>query len=72
MPQLGTYGSVRGVPGNRHPYRYRRQPRKLNVSGLHRLASRGQLVSSKQAATWGPSIRGVPCPGLPESPAILS
>jgi len=35
MPKLGTYGSVRGVPGNRHPYRdqggsnfnRRRQPR---------------------------------------------
>ena len=25
MPQLGTYGSVRGVPGNRHPYRDRRK-----------------------------------------------
>jgi hypothetical protein len=25
MPQLGTYGSVRGVPGNRHPYRDRQQ-----------------------------------------------
>ncbi len=21
MPESGTYGSVRGVPGNRHPYR---------------------------------------------------
>ena len=21
MPELGTYGSVRGVPGNGHPYR---------------------------------------------------
>ena len=25
MPKLGTYGSVRGVPGNRHPYRDRGQ-----------------------------------------------
>ena len=25
MPESGTYGSVRGVPGNRHPYRDRRQ-----------------------------------------------
>ena len=23
MPKSGTYGSVRGVPGNRHPYRDR-------------------------------------------------
>lgn len=23
MPSLGTYGSVRGVPGHRHPYRDR-------------------------------------------------
>ena len=26
MPESGTYGSVRGVPGNRHPYRDRGQP----------------------------------------------
>ena len=26
MPESGTYGSVRGVLGNRHPYRDRRQP----------------------------------------------
>lgn len=26
MPESGTYGSVRGVPGNRHPYRDRQQP----------------------------------------------
>lgn len=25
MPKLGTYGSVRGVPGDRHPYRDRRK-----------------------------------------------
>jgi len=25
MPESGTYGSVRGVPGNRHPYRDRQQ-----------------------------------------------
>jgi hypothetical protein len=25
MPESGTYGSVRGVPGNRHPYRDRGQ-----------------------------------------------
>jgi hypothetical protein len=23
MPESGKYGSVRGVPGNRHPYRDR-------------------------------------------------
>lgn len=27
MPKSGTYGSVRGVPGNRHPYRDRQHPR---------------------------------------------
>ena len=27
MPKLGTYGSVRGVPGNRHPYRDHQQPK---------------------------------------------
>ena len=26
MPKSGTYGSVRGVPGNRHPYRDRQHP----------------------------------------------
>ena len=32
MPESGTYGSVRGVPGNRHPYRDRQQARqKRNV-----------------------------------------
>ena len=27
MPESGTYGSVRGVPGNRHPYRDRQHRR---------------------------------------------
>ena len=26
MPELGTYGSVRGVFGNVHPYRNQRRP----------------------------------------------
>jgi hypothetical protein len=31
MPKLGTYGSVRGVPGNR-PYRDRRQSAPIMMS----------------------------------------
>jgi hypothetical protein len=26
MPELGTFGSVRGVPGNRHSYRDQKIP----------------------------------------------
>ena len=35
MPESGTYGSVRGVPGNRHPYRERQQTdvTEFNVRG---------------------------------------
>ena len=33
MPELGTYGSVRGVPGNGHPYRdHRTAPARRRVS----------------------------------------
>ena len=28
MPEWGTFGSVRGVPGNRHPYR---EPRRASI-----------------------------------------
>ena len=45
MPKLGTYGSVRGVPGNRHPYRDRRQAR-------HQFPNVGILVKK---------LRDTPC-----------
>jgi len=39
MPELGTYGSVRGVPSNGHPYRDRCAARtgRLAVDNAHAL-----------------------------------
>ncbi len=33
MPESGTYGSVRGLPGNRHPYRDRQH---INEDGHYK------------------------------------
>jgi hypothetical protein len=43
MPELGTFGSVRGVPGNGHPYR---NPRSI---GSLASAARARLTGHKPA-----------------------
>jgi len=49
MPELGTYGSVRGVPGNGHPYRDHSGTYPLSHLyghfGLVRLTARGRDVA---------------------------
>ena len=40
MPESGTYGSVRGVPGNRHPYRDRRHHLRRGTAGAGRALPR--------------------------------
>jgi hypothetical protein len=50
MPKSGTYGSVRGVPGNRHPYRDRQHhinQRVKNFSNSVRTFCRGSPVDQE-------------------------
>lgn len=41
MPESGAYGSARGVPGVRHPYRDRQQPTSFVVSLGERVPQQG-------------------------------
>ena len=53
MPELGTYGSVRGVPGNGHPYRdhSRNDLPSLGI-GLSRLEDRRALLEKRSHALF--------------------
>ena len=59
MPELGTYGSVRGAVGNNRPYRERRPPlRRYHVHAgrrpkASREGTRGELRRSVLRSLWG-------------------
>ena len=49
MPELGSYGSVRGAAGNSRPYRERRRQRPLHT----RHSRRRQLAKGRNRGRWG-------------------
>lgn len=55
MPKSGTYGAVRGVPGNRYPYRDRQQHLPtFHLAGLAALTPELQLaIRSRRPAQRG-------------------
>jgi hypothetical protein len=52
MPESGTYGSVRGVPGNRHPYRDRQQPKALAAAHGRAHCRGGSIDACRTTARW--------------------